>query len=145
MEQAREAERDDSSSVLELPKPSSDSASSTSVSLFNDLKLFCTDRLGIVNCGMLSGVRMFGKMFSLLVWKSDPREHPRDFALLVAHKSARIPALLCLRAAEKSSETLLPLQMAPMLNARVTVFLSITECLSLSFHTVSVVDWQEER
>lgn len=50
---ASEADKDDS--VPELP--TSDSASS--VSLSSDLKLFCTDRLGIVNCGMLSGVRIF--------------------------------------------------------------------------------------
>lgn len=74
-------------------------------------------------------------MFSRLIWESDPREHPKDFALLVAHKSARIPALLCLRALQALSEALVPLQIAPMLKVRVTVFLSITECLSVSLHT----------
>lgn len=106
VEPAGEIDANDSWSVSQLLEPSSDSASSAFVSLLfsKDLKPFCTDRLGIVNCGMLSGVRIFGKMLSRLVWESDPREHPKDFAPLVAHKSARIPALLCLRAVEKSSD-----------------------------------------
>ncbi|TNN75049.1 hypothetical protein EYF80_014795 [Liparis tanakae] len=58
-----EGDKDDSGSAPELPKPSSESASSSSSSsgsLSSDLKLLCTDRVGMVNCGMLSGVRIFG-------------------------------------------------------------------------------------
>lgn len=143
MEQAGETEKPDSCCVPGYPKPFSDSASSSPVSLSNGLEPLCTDRLGMVNCGMLSGVRIFGKMFSRLDWESDPREQPKDFALLVAHKSARIPALLCLRAVEKSSEALVPLQIAPILNVRVTVSLYMSECLPLSLHTGLAVDWQD--
>lgn len=101
MEQFDETDKDNASSV---PRPSPVSVSSSSlclsVMLSEALKAAWTDRLGIVNCGMLSGVSIFMQMFSRLVWNSDL---PGDFALLVAHKSARIPALLCLRAVEKSS------------------------------------------
>lgn len=116
---------DDSCSVTELPTLSSDSTSSSSLALCADLRPLCTDRLGMVNCGMLPGVRMLGKTVSLLVCESDPREQPKDFALLVAQRSARMPALLCLRAVEKSSESLLLLLIVPMLNVRVTVSLSM--------------------
>lgn len=51
-------------SAPEPPELSSDSEASSRSS---DLRLLCTDRLGMVNCGMLPGVRMFGKRFSRLV------------------------------------------------------------------------------
>lgn len=78
-------------------------------------------------------------MFSRLVWESDPREQPKDLALLVAHRSARIPALLCLRVVQTSSTTLVLLQMVPMLKVLVTMFFSIAGCLFLLSHTEAQV------
>lgn len=80
----------------------------------------------MVNCGILPGVRILLKMLSLLEWQSDPKELPRERALEVAHKSARIPAQL--------GFALLPI--VPMLMVRVTViflFIVIVVCVSLPF------------
>lgn len=57
MEAAGEVHSEELGSAPDPPELSSDSETS---SWSNDLRLLCTDRLGIVNCGMLSGVSMFG-------------------------------------------------------------------------------------
>lgn len=57
MEPAEEVPSEELGSAPEPPELSSDSETS---SWSSDLRLLCTDRLGMVNCGMLSGVRMFG-------------------------------------------------------------------------------------
>lgn len=114
-ETVAQAEETEDSGVISEPP-----SLSLLLSLSSDLKPVCTDRLGMVNCGMLSGVRIFGKMFS---WES------KDFAVPVAHESAWIPALLCLRPVGKSSEALLPLQIAPMVNVLVTGFLFMFKSL----------------
>lgn len=118
-----EYEEDRDGEMLDPLKSSSDSASLSSVSLSSDCKLVCIDRLGIVNCGMLSGVRTLAKMFSRLACESV--EHPKDFVLLAAHSRPRIPALLCLLVVEKSSGDLFPPQIAPKLKVLVTSCLSI--------------------
>lgn len=114
-ETVAQAEETEDSGVISEPP-----SLSLLLSLSSDLKPVCTDRLGMVNCGMLSGVRIFGKIFS---WES------KDFAVPVAHESTWIPALLCLRPVGKSSEALLPLQIAPMVNVLVTGFLFMFKSL----------------
>lgn len=63
-EPADEVRREELGSAPEPPELSSDSERS---SWSSDLRLLCTDRLGMVNCGMLPGVSIFGKRFSRLV------------------------------------------------------------------------------
>lgn len=131
MEAEDGSEPGDSRSVPEPLTPFPGSAPSFSLPLSSDRKPLSTDRLGIVNCGMLSGVSIFGKRFSRLVWEPDDL---KEAALPVAHKRARIPALLCLRAVDNPSGALAPPVIAPMLNVRVTELLSMSERRPLSVH-----------